>query len=37
VVVDRLVHHSVIFEFAGESHRLRSRQTAAAGRSRKGA
>jgi DNA replication protein DnaC len=32
-VVDRLVHHGVIFEFAGESHRLRSRQ--AAGRSRK--
>lgn len=27
-VVDRLVHHSAIFEFAGQSHRLRSRQTA---------
>jgi DNA replication protein DnaC len=26
VVVDRLVHHAVIFEFTGESHRLRSRQ-----------
>ena len=32
-VVDRLVHHGVIFEFAGESHRLRSRQ--AAGRTAK--
>ncbi len=27
-VVDRLVHHGVIFEFTGESHRLRSRQAA---------
>ena len=26
VVVDRLVHHSVVFEFAGESHRLRTRK-----------
>lgn len=26
VVVDRVVHHAVIFEFTGESHRLRSRQ-----------
>jgi DNA replication protein DnaC len=37
VVVDRLVHHSMIFEFTGESHRLRTRQAAAAGRTRKGA
>jgi DNA replication protein DnaC len=37
VVVDRLVHHSIIFEFTGESHRLRTRQAAAAARSRKGA
>ena len=35
VVVDRLIHHSMIFEFAGESHRLRMRK--AAGRPRKGA
>ena len=34
VVVDRLGHHGVVFEFSGESHRLRTRQ--AAGRSRKG-
>jgi DNA replication protein DnaC len=33
VVVDRLVHHAAIFEFTGESYRLRSRQTA--GRARK--
>lgn len=33
-VVDRLVHHGVIFEFTGESHRLRSRQ--AAGRTKRG-
>ncbi len=32
-VVDRLVHHGMVFEFSGESHRLRARQ--AAGRSRK--
>jgi DNA replication protein DnaC len=32
-VVDRLVHHGMVFEFSGESHRLRTRQ--AAGRSRK--
>ena len=32
-VVDRLVHHGIIFEFSGESHRLRSRQSQ--GRSRK--
>lgn len=36
VVVDRIVHHSVIFELTGESHRLRTRQAAAAGRTRKG-
>jgi len=35
VVVDRLIHHSLIFEFAGESHRLRARKDA--GRPRKGA
>jgi len=35
VVVDRLIHHSLIFEFAGESHRLRARRDA--GRPRKGA
>jgi DNA replication protein DnaC len=35
VVVDRLIHHSMIFEFSGESHRLRSRKDA--GRPRKGA
>ena len=34
VVVDRLVHYGIVFEFSGESHRLRTRQ--AAGRSRKG-
>ena len=34
VVVDRLVHHSVVFEFAGESHRLRTRK---GGRPPKGA
>lgn len=33
-VVDRLVHHGIVFEFSGESHRLRMRQTA--GRPRKG-
>jgi DNA replication protein DnaC len=33
-VVDRLVHHGIIFEFSGESHRLRTRQ--AAGRSKRG-
>jgi DNA replication protein DnaC len=32
-VVDRLVHHGMVFEFSGESHRLRTRQ--AAGRPRK--
>lgn len=32
-VVDRLIHHGIVFEFSGESHRLRTRQTA--GRSRK--
>ncbi len=32
-VVDRLVHHGMVFEFSGESHRLRTRQ--AAGRSSK--
>lgn len=26
-VVDRLVHHGMVFEFSGESHRLRSRQS----------
>jgi DNA replication protein DnaC len=26
-VIDRLVHHGTVFEFAGESQRLRSRQT----------
>ena len=25
-VIDRLIHHGAIFEFSGESHRLRSRQ-----------
>jgi len=36
VVVDRLVHHSLIFQFSGESHRLRTRQaTAAEERTRK--
>jgi DNA replication protein DnaC len=34
VVVDRLVHHSMIFEFSGESHRLRTRK---GGRPPKGA
>jgi DNA replication protein DnaC len=34
VVVDRLVHRSLVFEFTGESYRLRTRQ--AAGRPRKG-
>jgi DNA replication protein DnaC len=27
-VVDRLVHHGVIFELTGQSHRLRSRKGA---------
>jgi DNA replication protein DnaC len=35
IVVDRLIHHSMVFEFAGESHRLRMRK--AAGRPQKGA
>ncbi len=35
VVVDRVVHHAVIFEFTGQSHRLRSRQ--ATGRASKSA
>jgi len=34
VVVDRLVHHSMIFQFTGESHRLRTRK---GGRPQKGA
>jgi DNA replication protein DnaC len=25
-VIDRLIHHGSVFEFTGESHRLRSRQ-----------
>jgi DNA replication protein DnaC len=29
-VIDRLIHHGSIFEFSGESHRLRSRQGATA-------
>ena len=29
-IVDRLVHHGVIFELSGESHRLRSRRKAGA-------
>jgi DNA replication protein DnaC len=28
-VIDRLIHHGSIFEFSGESHRLRSRQGSA--------
>jgi len=31
-VVDRLVHHGIVFEFSGESHRLRTRQAAGRGR-----
>jgi len=27
-VVDRLVHHGMVFEFSGESHRLRTMQAA---------
>lgn len=34
-VVDRLVHHGMVFEFTGESHRLRTRQST--GRNMKGA
>ncbi len=33
-VVDRLVQNGIVFEFAGESHRLRTRH--AAGRARRG-